>query len=302
MVKLREWLDELQRLISSYTVLIAVLGAIALILIHVIAPKRFGVDATSVALIALILVVPYLRFVRRIRLGDFEAAIGSEEVAAVGEQARSAAQHAESRSAFKLAVAYSELAQMSETDPIVAFATIRARIEAAVRRLVRLYSPDSPERSTFISMVRRLEELDLIPADLRHGLIRFRGVTNRAIHGASIAPEDAENLTATGISLLSSLESLLLQEPRTLEVISEEEQKAYSSGLYHVTTITPIVGNPKKETYILTQPQLDSMLEGYDEYAQYLVEMHPLTEEEYQVYRPHAAQRRTDSKPRQKSG
>ena len=40
---------------------------------------------------------------------------------------------------------------------------------------------------------------------------------------------------------------------------------------YRMTTVVPLVKNPKRNTYILDQDGLDSFLDGYEEYAEFIV-------------------------------
>jgi hypothetical protein len=43
------------------------------------------------------------------------------------------------------------------------------------------------------------------------------------------------------------------------------------SARYRVTTVVPLVEKPIKNTYVFDQDTLDSFLEGYEEYAEFIV-------------------------------
>ena len=62
-------------------------GAAALLVAHIARWARLQVDATTLALLGLLLVIPLLEFVRKIRLGEFEAEIAPREVAAARAKA-----------------------------------------------------------------------------------------------------------------------------------------------------------------------------------------------------------------------
>ena len=53
--------------------------------------------------------------------------------------------------------------------------------------------------------------------------------------------------------------------------ISKQEEQHYSGAKYKVTTITPYHDEPYLSTYILDKKGMDELLEGYQEYAQYVV-------------------------------
>ncbi len=45
----------------------------------------------------------------------------------------------------------------------------------------------------------------------------------------------------------------------------------YRSSKYRLTTIIPLRENPVMNVYLLTKEELDTFLEGYDQYTEFLV-------------------------------
>ena len=56
-----------------------------------------------------------------------------------------------------------------------------------------------------------------------------------------------------------------------IEKITSEEEELFRNALYKVITVVPYVKNPEKRVYTLDQDQLDEFMDGYCEYAEYLI-------------------------------
>ncbi len=59
------------------------------------------------------------------------------------------------------------------------------------------------------------------------------------------------------------------------KAIGSDEVDIYLSSRYRVTTIIPFQGNPVMNIYLLTKEELNDFLEGYDQYAEFLVSAEP---------------------------
>jgi hypothetical protein len=55
------------------------------------------------------------------------------------------------------------------------------------------------------------------------------------------------------------------------KAIGSDEVDVYISSKYRVTTIVPFKENPVMNVYLLTKEELNDFLEGYDQYAEFLV-------------------------------
>jgi len=64
-----------------------------------------------------------------------------------------------------------------------------------------------------------------------------------------------------------------LVEPFESEVIDKSEEEKYYQALYQITTVITLVKDPIRNIRIVTQEELDNFLEGYQEYAEYIVDI-----------------------------
>jgi len=55
------------------------------------------------------------------------------------------------------------------------------------------------------------------------------------------------------------------------KAIGSDEVDVYQSSKYRVTTIIPFKENPVMNVYLLTKEELNDFLEGYDQYAEFVV-------------------------------
>ncbi len=55
------------------------------------------------------------------------------------------------------------------------------------------------------------------------------------------------------------------------KVITNDLVEVFQSGHYRVTTVVPLVENPKMNIYIFNQEEFNDFLEGYGEYAEFIV-------------------------------
>ena len=53
--------------------------------------------------------------------------------------------------------------------------------------------------------------------------------------------------------------------------ISHEKLNEYLEGMYRLTTVGPLVEGPHTNEYLLTQEELEAWLEGYGEFAELVV-------------------------------
>jgi hypothetical protein len=55
------------------------------------------------------------------------------------------------------------------------------------------------------------------------------------------------------------------------KAIGSHEVDIYMSSKYRLTTIIPLRENPVMNVYLFTKEELDTFLEGYDQYTEFLV-------------------------------
>ena len=100
-------------------------------------------------------------------------------------------------------------------------------------------------------------------------------ICNRAIHGEDIRAVDARQIANTGIELLEALERIVREygttHPVETSIIGQDERDAFRNGRYRMTTIVPLVDEPRRHVYVLTQDELDSYFDGYPEFEEFVV-------------------------------
>jgi hypothetical protein len=62
-----------------------------------------------------------------------------------------------------------------------------------------------------------------------------------------------------------------MRKVKEKEIISRKEVEAAVNASYRVKTITPLVNDPVKREYILTQEELNSLFEDYNLFAEFVI-------------------------------
>ena len=248
-------------------VVILLLGA------HVMKWDVVRVDGVALTLLGLLLVIPLADLIRKVKLGEFEAEIGRDEIAKT-----------QAKATVDLPISPEEEDQVSEKrvrallrdDPRLALAKVRIELEDALKRLYTNISESEPDwkRLSLSRLVNELVRREILNSYRADALRDVIALANRAVHGERVEPAAAEDLALLGIRLTRELEQLnrdrFLLSLNTV-VITPDEVDQHRSARYRMTTVVPLVNNPKRNTYILGQDELDSFLDGYEEYAEFIV-------------------------------
>lgn len=274
--------DRLSRL-SLYVVI----GAAAiLVVVHGLSPDSFRVDYVTVLLLVIILFAPFAPLVRRIKLGEFEAEIDKAEVDALVQQAKPAQEETVELTSKKISRKEEEhLIELAESEPASALADLGTNIEWKLHALLELsHLPERKKEAgrglTLRQLSQYLNKNGLIDNRLKGALASFASIRNRTAHGSRIAASDAARVVESGLLILRELDVLAYQllTPRDVRKISPEEERESRSALYKIATIVPYVRQPEKRFYVMNLDQLDAFLEGYGEYAEYVVSIERLEE------------------------
>lgn len=245
----------------------------ALLVAHVAKWDVMQVDAITLALISMLMVIPLANLVTKVRVGEFEAEIGRDEVAKA--QAK-AATELPPISEMEILSTEKRVRELLSEDPRLALAKVRIELEETLRRLyaATVDSQADPRRLSLSRLVDGLVRNEVLSRISASALRDVISLANRAVHGENVEPEAAEELAMLGVRLARELRELNLERmlrPVETAVVTQDAVEDFRSARYKVTTVVPLVEKPIKNTYVLNQDQLDALLEGYEEYAEFIV-------------------------------
>lgn len=165
-----------------------------------------------------------------------------------------------------------ELQELAQKDEILALAKLRIEIEIRLKKLFTF----KENRSTSIKiMTQILAGTGIISNKLRNLILDITSILNRVVHGEDIPTEaNIDNVLTVGIDIINQLDYTFFDKfikPSEKKIISKIKLEDYVEGIYEVFSIVPLVENPYINKRVLNQEQLYEFLEGYDEYAEFLI-------------------------------
>lgn len=168
--------------------IIAIIG-ITLLVCHSFQLTIVTVDTISLILVAIILLSPFIAAIRRIKIGEFEAEIDSEEVKKVTEEVSSSLPEApqDTQPPSDEPIAIQAIRELAKTDRVIALAKLRIEIETTLRKLL-IRSGTRQDRKTYslIQITRDLAVREVFSRDLAASISDVISLCNRAIHGETI--------------------------------------------------------------------------------------------------------------------
>ncbi|MBU0475088.1 MAG: hypothetical protein KKF62_13120 [Bacteroidetes bacterium] len=254
--------------------------ALILLVLHTLQIATFKIDEITIFLLAVILLSPFVLQIKKIKYGDFEAEIDSKEIQKLKnnfETAQMNSKESQSPQTIEIDNTVKAINELSSSDFIIALAKLRIELEKVLSKLIS--SSNDFQKSKKLSvgaMVSIAIKKELLPGIIVESLKEVISLSNRAIHGENVKESDAKTILSIGTSLLSELYWLLqnsVLEPSSQEKITHKELDEYSEAKYEVISVIPLVDEPVKNKRILTQEGLDNLLDGYDEYAEFIVEI-----------------------------
>lgn len=273
-------METIRRLVVKHLWWLVLLAALAMLVCHSLGLRQIAVDNTSLILLAVMLLSPFVASIKKLKIGEFEAEIQPDEVSRVARQAERSLPIKPPVDAplRETDVAATAIRRLAETDPVVALAKLRIEIEARLRRVENQIDPAAAKRNrptplTFI--IRKLASQEVFEADLGESIRDVISICNRAIHGEDIRDVDARQIIDTGVELLDVLDLAVRHyasnSPIEIETITPQERDKLSTSIYRLTTIVPLVENPKRHVYRMTQEELDNYFDGYSEFAEFVI-------------------------------
>jgi hypothetical protein len=186
-------------------------GAICLAILHILYPN-LGIDAVLLSLIiiaALPWIIPYLKTLEipggfKIEFKDAKAA--TDKIISLKTEIK--AKTSTSEVMLEVGDPFSTLRHIAETDPNLGLVGFRIEIE---RRLLKLAEKNDLiiHKMPISSVVRKLQEMDIIPLQMAAGLIKLIKMGNRAAHGDNVSPEATNYVLDVGPDILGKLDALI---------------------------------------------------------------------------------------------
>lgn len=222
----------------------------------------------------LVLLTPFASHIKKIKFGDFEAEI-NQEIKKAEQQAKEIKSEGEVKDQIiKKNSLIEELEELSAKDPVLALAKLRIEIE---KKLKRLYTFKETALSGIKMMTQVLAGTGVISNKLRRLILDVTSILNRVVHGEDILTEaNIDKVLNIGSEILDELDHILFQKfiaPASKKIINKKELNEYMDAVYEVTTVVPLVDKPQVNKRVLNQEQLYEFLEGYEEYAEFLVDI-----------------------------
>ncbi len=111
--------------------------AALLLIAHSLRVTALTVDSTSLFLLGIMLLCPWLAALKRIKLGDFESEIDPAEVKRLTTDVSKALPHLQQKTgtAPPLVSPIDAIKELASTDPVIALAKLRIELERTLRRL-----------------------------------------------------------------------------------------------------------------------------------------------------------------------
>ncbi|MGD0786269.1 MAG: DUF4145 domain-containing protein [Sedimentisphaerales bacterium] len=255
--------------------------ALLLLIIHGLPGQKIVIDNTSVVLFIIILFSPFLSAIRKIKFGDFEAEIDPKEVEKIRSDVDTQLDESETPDTAPvqgIETTVKQIQTLGETDPVIALAKLRIEIEKVVVKLHKKTQSNQQQRRPLSigKMVHDLTTQEILPQGFSGPVREVISICNRAVHGEEIREQDAKAMIAVGASLLQRLfwfSREYLLNPTESSTITQTEVDEYNKSRYRLVTIIPYVDNPVRNIRVMDQEELDDFLEGYQEYAEFIVEL-----------------------------
>ena len=268
--------------------------ALAMLIAHSLPYKKITVDNTSIILLFVIFLSPFISAIKKVKFGDFEAEIDPKEVQRIKEDVETKLPEIEQpqEKTPEIANTVSSIVELVDSDPVIALAKLRIELEKVITKLYRRISKEYEQKRPFSlgRMVYQLANQELLPQGISGPIREVIAICNRAVHGEEIRERDAKAIVDIGTSLLENLywhSREYILEPLETQTISQEELDELNNAKYRLTTVIPYVENPVRNVRIVDQEALHEFLEGYEEYAEFIVDITKLTHNK-SVQQPHS--------------
>ena len=252
---------------------------LTILFLHLFKASFVLIDSTTILLMVLVLITPFAANITKIKWGDFEAELLTRDIEKLKEQAEEVEDlKEEPKDPIRLESMSKELHELASKDSVLALAKLRIEIELRLKKLFAFAKEGNI--SGIRSMTQTLAATGTISNEARNLILDINSILNRVMHSGDILTEaKVDNILGIGIKILEELDHIFydkLVEPVSKKVVSKKKLAEYMNAKYKVVSVVPLVEKPYVNKRVLNKEQLDQFLDGYDEYAEFLVEIKKL--------------------------
>ena len=170
---------------------------LSMLLAHTFSFSVVKVDNTSIILLVVIFLSPFISAITKIKYGDFEAEIDPKEVQKIkNEVSAQVLETNEPAQNSEIERIVDSLSRLVESDPILALAKLRIELEKVVNKLYRMSNREDKSNKVMplTQLIQRLSNAGILPKDIARTTRDVISISNRAIHGEDIRKQDAESV------------------------------------------------------------------------------------------------------------
>jgi len=209
----------------AYLILIAFI-TLSLLIIHTFPFFKIDIiiDNTSLLLIIILIILPFIPNLKRIKWGEFEAEIGTNEIRKLEESVKRI-KPIERKTDMKFdgekVIGYNKeelkelgihLFSLAEYDPIIALVELRSELEKITQCAYEIFYKKEGKNRFFntYQMASELMKKGIITNDTLISTNEVLKICNKVIHGQEIKPKTAQHVVSLGLEILAALHGYTL--------------------------------------------------------------------------------------------
>lgn len=217
----------LENVIRQYSAPVVFVFVLILLISDILYPDAIVLTFTHVALIGILLILPYVQYIQRVKWGPFEAELDRQ----IEETRESVASLSATSSLSLSSLSPSEARQNNvkqqllmyvADDPKVAVVTLWMKIEDALQVFIQDTDDDSPQ--PYQELTKSMQENPKVSPNLLRTVQQLRNLRNEALHGGEITEDDAKEIIDIGTELLGYLYNQIdLEEHRDIDPLRSDQ-------------------------------------------------------------------------------
>lgn len=187
-----------------------------LVVLHGLFDSVFRVDNTTVFLVIILLLLPYLHLIRKIKFGDFEAEIKSDDIEKLGIESEQVLASSDDALRNIVISSYSQeeyqqlaqyISQLIIVDPVLAVVKIRIELEDLLRKIYKIKSDSNYEKQFLATsqLINVLENKEILSRDYVKMSRDVLRICNQVVHGKKISEKNARDLFIVANEIIAYL-------------------------------------------------------------------------------------------------